>query len=141
MSSGSGRRFLLERSSLLRMNLEDFKSFIKQLGFRQTWQSSDNRFHLETDIVGPINSNYVAFHGHLSVDLQDNNGDFLVYITHSNVNGSFISGENLLRFNLSDFNELNKVIFINKILPKFNKIPPIILEYLRDNRIKNILDE
>lgn len=120
------------------MRLEDFISFITELGFYKTWSNIEGQYKLDLDTHSKPNSNYMSFPNMINIHLFD---EKRVNVSLSEFGGLVVRGENLLTFDLSEFKEEHKIILIHKILSKF-KTPPIqIIKYLRDDKIINILKD
>lgn len=120
------------------MSLENFISFITELGFYKTWSNIEGQYKLDLDTHSKPNSNYMSFPNMINIYLFD---EKRVIVSLSEFGGIVVRGENLLTFDLSEFKQEHKIILIHKILSKF-KTPPIqIIKYLRDNKINNILKD
>ena len=120
----------------------EFIDFIKELGFKQTWQTKPDSFSLSTDVVGKPNQNYMALHDQLNIHIYDDKE--LVQLSLSQMSSHMIAGKNFGNFNLTTFGEKNDFqleIFISFVLGSFNNKPLNILQFIRDKKIKNILKE
>lgn len=124
------------------MTKSEFIDFIKELGFKQTWQTKPDSFSLSTDVVGKPNQNYMALHDQLNIHIYDDKE--LVQLSLSQMSSHMIVGKNFGNFNLTTFGEKNDFqleIFISFVLGSFNNKPLNILQFIRDKKIKNILKE
>ena len=122
------------------MTKEDFIEFIKELGFNQTWGDNSNSFTLATDIVGQPNQNYMAFADQLKITLYDEYG--IAQLSLSQMSTHMMSGKSFGNFSLKTFgddNDFQVEIFMSFILGSFNKKPNHIVQFIRDRKIKNIL--
>ena len=122
------------------MTKEEFISFIKDLGFTQTWGSDSNGFSLATDVVGNPNQNAMAFADQLKISLDDKRG--LVQLSLSQMSTHMMAGKNFGNFQLSTFgndNDFQLEIFISFIKGAFKKPPKNIIQYMRDKKIRDIL--
>ena len=122
------------------MTKEDFIEFIKELGFNQTWGDNSNSFTLATDIVGHPNQNYMAFVDQLKITLDDEYG--IAQLSLSQMSTHMMAGKSFGNFSLKTFgddNDFQVEIFMSFILGSFNKKPNHIVQFIRDRKIKNIL--
>lgn len=122
------------------MTKEDFIEFIKELGFNQTWGDNSNSFTLATDIVGHPNQNYMAFADQLKITLDDEYG--IAQLSLSQMSTHMMAGKSFGNFSLKTFgddNDFQVEIFMSFILGSFNKKPNHIVQFIRDRKIKNIL--
>jgi hypothetical protein len=122
------------------MTKEDFISFIKELGFVNTWQSFDDKYHMETDIVGQPNQNGMAFVDQLKISFDDERG--LAQLSLSQMSSHMMAGKNFGNFSLKTFGDKNDFqleIFLSFIKGSFKKPPNNIIQYMRDRKIRNIL--
>ena len=122
------------------MSKEDFIEFIKELGFTQTWGSNSNSFSLSTDVIGKPNQNYMAFADQLKITLYDEYG--IAQLSLSQMSTHMMAGKSFGNFSLKTFgddNDFQVEIFMSFILGSFNKKPNHILQFMRDRKIKNIL--
>lgn len=140
MFSCSGRRPLLERFNILKMNKTNFIEFIKELGFAQVWQTNPNYFSLTTDVIGLANQNYQAFCDQLNVHLDDENE--LAQLSLSQLSTHMSAGKSFGRFDLKTFGEpgdFQMQIFMGFVKGAFKNPPNNIIQYMRDKKIKSIL--
>jgi hypothetical protein len=110
------------------MTKEEFILFIKILGFNQTW-SIDDKFYMSTDVI----------HDELNIIIDDEN----FQLGLSSVNSGMFSGKNFGRFSLKTFGDkydFQLEIFLSFILNSFKEKPKHILQFMRDMKIKNILE-
>jgi hypothetical protein len=122
------------------MTKEDFISFIKELGFTQTWQSFKDSFSLATDVIGNPNQNAMAFADQLKISFDDERG--LVQLSLSQVSSHMMAGKNFGSFSLKTFgddNDFQLEIFLSFIKGAFKKPPNNIIQYMRDKKIRDIL--
>jgi|LauGreDrversion4_2_1035121.scaffolds.fasta_scaffold1004376_1 hypothetical protein len=133
------------------MTKEEFILFIKILGFNQTW-STDDKFSMSTDVIqgspsGVVNlskgsvtgSSVWNFYDELKIIVGDEN----FQLNLSSVNSGMVSGKNFGQFSLKTFGDKNDFqleIFLSFILGSFNEKPSHILQFVRDMKIKNILE-
>lgn len=123
------------------MTKENFIEFIKELGFQQTWHSKSNLFSLSTDVVGKPNLNCMTFANQLKVSISDEWG--LAQLSLSQMSGQMACGKNFGNFSLKTFGDKGDFqleLFLSFIKGSFNKVPDNIIEYMRDKKIKNILE-
>ena len=121
------------------MTKEEFIDFIKELGFNQTWQTT-NSFSMTTDVVSQPNQNLMAFYDQLNLHFDDKHE--LVQLSLSQMSSHLVSGKNFGNFSLKTFGDKNDIqleIFISFIKGSFKEVPKNITQYIRDNKIKNIL--
>jgi hypothetical protein len=118
------------------MNKSEFIEFIEEIGFKKHWSSNPNKYTISTDTVGSINSNGRGFLDHIDITLEND----IIYISKTNFNSGFISGENILNFKLENFKSESKIIFIEKISEKFLNPPEKLKSYLRDFKINMIIE-
>lgn len=114
------------------MTKEDFITFIKELGFTQSWSEKPNLFSLLTD----QNDNNVF----LNISINDRLG--LVNLSESKMWSNMNSGKNFGYFSLNTFgnkNDFQLELFLSFIKFSFNKVPNKVTEYMRDKKIKDIL--
>lgn len=120
------------------MTKEEFISFIKELGFTQTWGNDKAGYSLATDVVGNPNQNAMAFADQLKIVIIDD----IVQLTLSQMSTHMMSGKNFGNFNLKNFgdkNDLQMEIFLSFIKGTFKKPPNNIIRYMRDRKIRDIL--
>ena len=118
---------------------EEFIEFVKQFGFKQTWQNEDS-MSLETDVNSNPNSSYFsAFSDRLKISFG--NDMFSISVTQFSTSNSIMSGRTLGYFSLKDFNETNQGLFLLSVASCFNEVPDSIKSYLRDRRLEEILNE
>jgi len=118
---------------------EEFIEFVKQFGFKQTWQNEDS-MSLETDVNSNPNSSYFsAFSDRLNISFG--NDMFSISVTQFSTSNSIMSGRTLGYFSLKDFNETNQGLFLLSVASCFNEVPDSIKSYLRDRRLEEILNE
>ncbi len=116
----------------------EFIEFLKQFGFKQTWQTEDS-MSLETDVNSNPNSSYFsAFADRLNISF--NNDMFSISVTQFSTSNSIMSGRTLGYFSLKDFNETNQVLFLLGVASCFNEVPDSIKSYLRERRLEEILN-
>lgn len=123
------------------MTKEEFISFIKEVGFTQTWQSEDNSFSMSTDVVGlPKYSNYTAFADQLKITISDEHD--LFQLSLSQMSSHMMAGKNFGNFSLKTFgnkNDFQMEIFMSFIKGSFKKVPDSIIQFMRDKKISDIL--
>ena len=122
------------------MTKEEFIQFIKKLGFTQTWGNNKNGYSLATDVVGNPNQNAMAFADQLKISLDDERG--LVQLSLSQMSSHMMSGKNFGNFSLKTFGDdkdLQLEIFLSFVKGAFKKPPNIIIQYMRDKKIRDIL--
>jgi hypothetical protein len=124
------------------MTKEEFIEFIKELGFRQTYQSDGsgplNSFSMNTDSTSQKYS--PAYLDQLKISIDDEIG--LVQLSLSQMSTHMISGKNFGKFSLKTFgdkNDLQMELFLSFILGSFNQKPKSVLKFMRDKKIENIL--
>ena len=120
------------------MTKQDFVSFIKDLGFVNTWQSIDDKYSMPTDVVGNPNQNAMAFADQLKIVIIDD----IVQLTLSQMSSHIMAGKNFGSFSLKTFgddNDFQLEIFLSFIKGAFKKPPNNIIQYMRDKKITDIL--
>ena len=119
---------------------EEFISFIKDLGFTQTWSSDSNGYSLATDVIGNPNQNAMAFADQLKISFDGERG--LVQLSLSQMSTHMMAGKNFGNFQLSSFGndgDFQLEIFMSFIKGAFKKPPKNIIQYIRDRKIRDIL--
>ena len=120
---------------------EDFITFIKQLGFDQTWKSNPNYYILSTDNIGiGLSNNQPSRFDTLGVTLNDEYG--LAQLALSQMSSNMTVGKNFGNFSLKTFgdeNDFQLEIFMSFIKGSFKNPPKNIIQYMRDKKIRNIL--
>ena len=120
---------------------EDFITFIKQLGFDQTWKSNPNYYILSTDNIGiGLSNNQPSRFDTLGVTLNDEYG--LAQLALSQMSSNMTAGKNFGNFSLKTFgdeNDFQLEIFMSFIKGSFKNPPKNIIQYMRDKKIRNIL--
>jgi hypothetical protein len=122
------------------MTKEEFILFINELGFIQTWTSKPDVFSMATDVIGNPNQNAMAFADQLNIHL-DNEHD-LAHLSLSQMSSHMTAGKNFGSFQLSTFgneNDFQMQIFMSFIKGSFKNTPNIIIKYMRDKKISDIL--
>jgi hypothetical protein len=112
------------------MTKENFIEFIKELGFTQTWLEKPDFFSIKTD----LENNY------LNISIADNLDIFQLQETRMWSNMQ--SGKNFGNFSLKTFGDegdFQLELFLSFIKGSFNKVPDVITQYMRDKKIKDIL--
>jgi len=135
------------------MTKEEFILFIKILGFNQTWYS-DSEFNMSTDVIQGSPSGFLGvnlskgsvtgsgvcnLHDELNIIIDDEN----FQLSLSSVNSGMFSGKNFGQFSLKAFGDkydFQLEIFLSFILKSFKEKPKHILQFMRDMKIKNILE-
>ena len=122
---------------------EEFIDFIKDLGFTQTWQSNPNYYILSTDKIEiGLSNNQPSRFDTLSVTLNDEYG--IVQLALSQMSSHMTAGKNFGNFSLKTFGQKDDFqleIFMSFIVGSFDKLPITITQYMRDMKIKNILND
>lgn len=121
------------------MTKAEFVLFIEILGFTQTWGSDSNSFTLATDVFGKPNQNYMAFTDQLKISIDGE----LVQLSLSQISTHMMAGKSFGNFSLKTFGDDGDIqleLFLSFILGSFNKKPNHIIQFMRDMRIKNILE-
>ena len=125
------------------MTREEFITFIEQLGFDQTWQSNPNYYILSTDKIEiGLSNNQPSRFDILSVTLNDEYG--IAQLTLSQMSSNMSAGKNFGNFSLKTFaqkDDFQLEIFMSFIASSFDKLPNTITQYMRDMKIKNILND
>ena len=125
------------------MTREEFITFIEQLGFDQTWQSNTNYYILSTDKIGiGLSNNQPSRFDILSVTLNDEYG--IAQLALSQMSSNMSAGKNFGNFSLKTFGQKDDFqleIFMSFISGSFDKLPITITQYMRDMKIKNILND
>lgn len=116
------------------MGLNEFIEFLKELGFKKTWGKRWEFYHLQTDVIGPANTNHMAYRNQIDVHIQGKLDNYSILVNHGNYNSS--SGDISFKSDLVDF---DKYEFIESIMTKFDKVPDNMIKYLRDIKINKIL--
>jgi len=122
---------------------KEFISFIKELGFTQTWSSKPDLFSMATDVIGnPGNWGAYAmdFADQLKIHLDDEHD--LAHLSLSQMSSHMMSGKNFGSFSLKTFGDnkdLQLEIFLSFIKGAFKKPPNNIIQYMRDKKIRDIL--
>ena len=109
------------------MTKKEFIEFIKELGFINTWQSIDDKYHMETDIVDQLKIIII---------------DGIVQLSLSQMSSHITAGKNFGNFSLKTFgdkNDLQLMLFMSFVKGSFKKVPDKIIQYIRDKKIKDIL--
>ena len=122
------------------MTKEEFISFIKDLGFTQTWGNDENGYSLATDVIGNPNQNAMAFADQLKISFDGERG--LVQLSLSQMSSHMMAGKNFGSFSLKTFgddNDFQLEIFLSFIKGAFKKPPNNIIQYMRDKKIRDIL--
>lgn len=112
------------------MTKENFIEFIKELGFSQTWSEKPNSFSIKTD----IENNY------LNINIDDKLKIF--HLQETMMWSNMQSGKKFGNFSLKKFGDSDDFqleLFISFIKGSFDKVPNTITQYIRDKKIKNIL--
>ena len=123
------------------MTREEFITFIEQLGFTQTWQSNTNYYLLYTD-QSLQNSLFTSRFDMLSVTLNDEYD--IAQLALSQMSSNMSTGKNFGNFSLKTFaqkDDFQLEIFMSFIASSFDKLPNTITQYMRDMKIKNILND
>jgi hypothetical protein len=119
---------------------EEFISFIKDLGFTQTWGNDENGYSLATDVIGNPNQNAMAFADQLKISFDDERR--LVQLSLSQMSTHMMAGKNFGNFQLSTFGndgDFQLEIFMSFVKGAFKKPPNNIIQYMRDKKIRDIL--
>ena len=122
------------------MTKEEFISFIKDLGFTQTWGNDENGYSLATDVIGNPNQNAMAFADQLKISFDDERR--LVQLSLSQMSTHMMAGKNFGNFQLSTFGndgDFQLEIFMSFVKGAFKKPPNNIIQYMRDKKIRDIL--
>jgi hypothetical protein len=124
------------------MRRDQFIKWIKDLGFSKTWNNSEGREY--SILIGNENNNITGiFHEKIYFIVED--FDIRLYYSnfkslHLSASVSYVS--NLGHFGLKDIGNFEKSILLSVIIKHFKEdIPPEIRSYLRDSKIKNILED
>jgi hypothetical protein len=123
------------------MTKEEFIEFIKELGFVNTWQSIDDKYHMETNIVGLPRSNCMsltAFVDQLKIIIVDD----IFQLSLSQISSHIMTSKNFGIFHLATFGDdedFQLEIFLSFIKGSFNNPPKNIIQYMRDKKISDIL--
>ena len=123
------------------MTKKEFILFIKVLGFTQTWQSNTNYYILYTD-QSLQNSLFTSRFDMLSVTLNDEYD--IAQLALSQMSSNMSTGKNFGNFSLKTFaqkDDFQLEIFMSFIASSFDKLPNTITQYMRDMKIKNILND
>ena len=125
------------------MTRKEFITFIEQLGFDQTWQSNTNYYILYTDKIEiGLSNNQVGRFDMLSVTLDVEHD--IAQLALSQMSSNMSAGKNFGNFSLKTFGQKDDFqleIFMSFISGSFNKLPITITQYMRDMKIKNILND
>ena len=122
------------------MTKEDFISFIEELGFTQTWGNDKTGYSLATDVVGNPNQNAMAFADQLKISFDDERG--LVQLSLSQMSSHMMAGKSFGSFHLATFGDdedFQLEIFLSFVKGSFKNPPNIIIKYMRDKKIRDIL--
>jgi hypothetical protein len=122
------------------MTKEEFILFIKVLGFTETWRTNPDGYSLSTDVIGKPNQNYMTFADQLKITLDERG---LAQLSLSQMSTHMMSGKSFGFFQLETFGnegDFQLELFLSFILGSFNKKPNHIIQFMRDMRIKNILE-
>lgn len=116
------------------MNKEEFINWITDLGFTKTWNNSEgNEYSI---LIG--NDNNGIFHEKLYFIIEK----FDIRLYYSNFKNGMSFGSNLGYFPIKDIGEFEKTMILSVLLKHCkDKIPPKFKKYLRDSKIKNILED
>lgn len=112
------------------MTKENFIEFIKELGFSQTWLEKPNLFSFKTD----VENNYL----NINIDYKLE----LFQLQETKMWNNLQSGKNFGNFSLKNFGEegdFQLELFLSFIKGSFNKVPNQITQFMRDKKIKDIL--
>lgn len=116
------------------MTREEFIDFIKEIGFTQSWTTNPDNYTLLTDKINPT-----GFIDALVIYISE--GSAHLSVTQNTT--QFISGRSFGKFTLDTFGkfgDFQQELFISFIKGSFGKVPENITEYLRDKKIKDILN-
>jgi hypothetical protein len=123
----------------------EFIKFIHQLGFIKTWEIEPNSFHMKTDKGDGISN-----HSQLTIVLSNDDSwissrpkskKIKLYLEDITNNG-MPSFKSFGTFDLESFGSVSDLqiqLFFSFIIGSFNTAPVKVLEYMRDEKIKNIL--
>lgn len=120
------------------MTKDEFIEFIKELGFIQTWTTKLDHYSLYTDSTSQKYS--PAYVDQLQISIDDEIG--LVQLSLSQMGSHMMTVKSFGNFNLKTFgdeDDFQLEVFLSFILGSFNQKPTRIIEWMRDNKIKSIL--
>lgn len=120
------------------MTKKEFISWITDLGFIKTWNSKNEYSIFPGKGMQGIFSEKLYFTVEESSYYVD---DFDIRIYFSKFTGGMSYGSNLGYFPLSSIGEFEKDIILSVLLKNCDEIPLGIKKYLRDSKIKNILED
>lgn len=112
------------------MTKENFIEFIKELGFTQTWSEKPDFFSIKTD----LENNYL----NINIDYKSE----LFQLQETKMWSNMQSGKNFGNFSLKTFGDegdFQLELFLSFIKGSFNKVPNQITQFMRDKKIKDIL--
>jgi len=118
------------------MTRQEFIDWIEELGFSKTWNNSEgNEYSI---IFGGDKKIPGIFSEKLYFQIEKI--DIRIY--YSNFKSGMSYGSNLGHFPLKDIGEFEKTMILTVLLQHFSEeIPTEIKKYLRDSKIKNILED
>lgn len=123
------------------MTKKEFISWITDLGFTKDW--NNNVYYIFLGTTGKIYFS-IEESNELEVDSLGMNGNFDIKIYSMSVISSYepihFVNPNLGHFPLSSIGEFEKDIILSILIKKFDEIPLSIKKYLRDSKIKSILE-
>ena len=119
------------------MKNEEFIDFLIEVGFHRSWQNKLS-FSLTSDLLA--HKKYCStsiFLDSINVSVEEDK----IIMTKSSISvSSKIINEDLGSFKLVDFNNDTKKKFLSIITSSLSNIPDSLSSYLRDRKIRDILD-
>lgn len=121
------------------MTKENFIEFIKELGFTQTWSEKPDFFSIKTDLENNyLNINICLNFANPDIDYKSE----LFQLHETKMWSNMQSGKNFGNFSLKTFGDegdFQLELFLSFIKGSFNKVPNQITQFMRDKKIKDIL--
>ena len=114
------------------MYKKEFIKWITDLGFTKTWDSK-NEYSMIFDELGAK--------GIFGEKLYFVVEDLDVRIYYSNFKNSMSYGSNLGYLTYQQIGEFERSMILTVLMKHFDEIPPGFKEYIRDSKIKNILED
>jgi len=113
------------------MRKGEFIKWISDLGFHRTWGDNEQEYSM---FIGEVK-------GFMTPKLYFIIQELEVRIYYSNTTSNMSYGSNLGFFPLSSIGEFERTMILSVLAKHFDKIPEEFKKYLRDSKIKNILED
>ncbi len=112
---------------------EEFIDFLLKIGFTRNWQTMDS-YSINTDTDHNVHSESMDS---IVVTIEENK----LNLSTRNISLNGMKGKHLAQYDLEKFDEKSKMKFLIKIARSFEEIPESLKPYLRDIKLKKILDD